>query len=1127
MSAKRDADQKIARPKSVLGRWTRRIVSVIFGVAVLLLLIVGILFIRLKSGPLVLPNAQATAAKLVEDAVSDFDIRFGEVSLVAAQRGINILVQLSDLQVFTEKGQKIAEFPIVRVKLDPLQSLRKGIDVESIEIVGAEFRVLRDLNGKFNILPPGNDNTKVVNPKMIFAAANIAARKAPLRSLKLIDMIDTKLVYIDQVEKRVWATSKARLQSTREGDVISAQADVVMKSKDRQGTSVGLHFAYGLGNDFFDFGLKFDRASTVDLADQVRALDWLRSFEAKVTGAINTVVNVDGVLERLSGVLESNQGQLRHSPAASPIKFSNVKTYFEYTKETDSLKFTEIKANSAVGSVRGEGAVSMHRDKAGAVDALSGSVVLSDLKIHPEAIFTRPLSVDSIKANVHMTLSPLTVSLDHAEVTAGDLKISASGSSIAGDQYWDSSYFARFNEIKHDQVMEFWPLLLKDKTRTWIDENILGGIAKNGIGQFHSHNGKPSVDLKFDIEHGKVRYLKTLPIIQDVRGRGHLTEKTFRAEIYEGFVIAPNNDRIDVFDASFFVPNMIVKPATGEVELNAKASLQAALSMLDEKPFEFLKKADLKPTLATGQVTGSGKLKLLLIKGIKPEEITFQATGTVTDVRSTRLVKNRILTADQLAVVATDKLIEIEGAVKLDGIDTQTKWRMPLGKKTNKQSEIISEVTLNADNLRQLGVNFEDGAISGAAPAALNIILKHKVLPRYTLTSNMQGLGLSVSSLSWSKPKKLKGKLSVQGKLGENFTIDDFSVETAGLAASGNVKFSDGNKFKQANFRKLTVGKWLNAAVTIDSVGENSTKIIVKNGAADLRNVSFAKKTKTGAPMRVVLDRLVMADGIVLTDFTADLQNEKGLKGQYSARINGGAKIDGTVFPHKNGTAAKVNALNAGEVLRSANLYSKGAGGKLHLLLIPLNEEGHYKGTFKIEKARVKQDNILAGLLNGISGIGLIQELAGEGIVFENIDGQFILKPEGVEVRKTSAIGVSIGISMDGNYISKTKEVQFEGVITPLYALNGTLERVFGKLFGRQRGEGLFSFVYKVKGTSDDPKITVNPLSILAPGVFREIFRTEMPDVGKAAAPANDPSADTKAKDTQNNENTIAPEADR
>jgi hypothetical protein len=676
--------------------------------------------------------------------------------------------------------------------------------------------------------------------------------------------------------------------------------------------------------------------------------------------------------------------------------------------------------------------------------------------------------------------------------------------------------------------MQFWPLDAKKKTRDWIDENILSGIASNGIGKLRTQNGKPGIDLKFDLAQGKVRYMKTLPVLQGAVGRGHLTEKMFRADLTEGFVIAPDKGRLDVISASFTVADLTVKPATGDVTLNVAGGLQSALSMLDSKPFEFLKKVNLKPTLATGRIKATGSLSVPLIKGTKPEQVTFQSTAQITDLVSTTLVKNRTVTADTVIVNASDRQIELSGEVMLDGIVTQTKWTMPIGKEREKRSDLVSEVTLNEANLRQLGVPFEKDTVSGQAAANMQIILRPKQLPEYTLTSDMEGLGLNLSALNWAKPAKSKGALSVSGRLGEQFTVDDLSVKTAGLSAKGAIRFNTDNSIKQTDFTNLTVGKWLNAAVSIEGAGRKISKIIVNKGTMDLRNVSFAKDAKTGAPIDVSLDRLILADGIILTNLNAKLRNEKGLRGTYTARVNGGAEITGTIFPRENGTAAEVNAVDAGAVLRSANLYTKGIGGKLRMVVLPLEKEGYYNGTFIIKKARVKQDNVLADLLNGISVIGLVQQLSGEGIAFEKIDGQFTLKSEGVELRKISAVGASIGLTMDGNYNSSTNGVNFEGVITPLYALNGSLERVFGKLFGRRKGEGLFSFVYKVSGTSTNPKISVNPLSILTPGLFREIFRTKMPNVGTIDDQAfSTPPEPEPATDKTDDIGTLTPETDR
>jgi hypothetical protein len=62
-----------------------------------------------------------------------------------------------------------------------------------------------------------------------------------------------------------------------------------------------------------------------------------------------------------------------------------------------------------------------------------------------------------------------------------------------------------------------------------------------------------------------------------------------------------------------------------------------------------------------------------------------------------------------------------------------------------------------------------------------------------------------------------------------------------------------------------------------------------------------------------------------------------------------------------------------------------------------------------------------------------------------------------------------------------------QGVISPIYLLNG-----IGSILTRP-GEGLFGFRYRLTGTAEDPVVSVNPLSILTPGMFRDMFRAAPP----------------------------------
>ena len=129
----------------------------------------------------------------------------------------------------------------------------------------------------------------------------------------------------------------------------------------------------------------------------------------------------------------------------------------------------------------------------------------------------------------------------------------------------------------------------------------------------------------------------------------------------------------------------------------------------------------------------------------------------------------------------------------------------------------------------------------------------------------------------------------------------------------------------------------------------------------------------------------------------------------------------------------------------------------------------------------------MADLLDAISVVGLIDQLQGPGIHFTTVDGRFRLTKDRLTLYESAAVGGSLGISADGIYELASKQLDFRGVISPVYFVNG-----IGSLLTR-RGEGMFGFSYRMTGPADDPKVKVNPLSILAPGVIREIFRGRQP----------------------------------
>jgi hypothetical protein len=269
--------------------------------------------------------------------------------------------------------------------------------------------------------------------------------------------------------------------------------------------------------------------------------------------------------------------------------------------------------------------------------------------------------------------------------------------------------------------------------------------------------------------------------------------------------------------------------------------------------------------------------------------------------------------------------------------------------------------------------------------------------------------------------------------------------------------------------------------------------IDVSNATADMRKATFGSSASSGGDspsLSVALDRLRISDDISLTNFIGQFSTKGGVKGNFVGAVNGSAPVSGSVMTTDSGRAAfEVRSDDAGKVFAAADVYQSGRGGQMDLVLRPVGDRGNYDGLINVGNIRVVDAPELAGLLDAISVVGLINQLRGSGIVFSDVTGRFLLTPDAVEIRQGSAVGASLGVSAAGVYRSTDHSIDLQGVISPIYLLNG-----IGQIFSRQR-DGLFGFNYTLTGTRDQTRVSVNPLSILTPGMFRDLFRKDPPRI--------------------------------
>ncbi|MET0155600.1 MAG: AsmA-like C-terminal region-containing protein [Rickettsiales bacterium] len=88
-------------------------------------------------------------------------------------------------------------------------------------------------------------------------------------------------------------------------------------------------------------------------------------------------------------------------------------------------------------------------------------------------------------------------------------------------------------------------------------------------------------------------------------------------------------------------------------------------------------------------------------------------------------------------------------------------------------------------------------------------------------------------------------------------------------------------------------------------------------------------------------------------------------------------------------------------------------------------------------------------------------------------------------------LGATIGATADGTIDLTRDAVRLRGVMVPAQGgvnkLVATIP-IVGKLVTGGKNEGLIGVNYEINGAISDPKLSVNPLSILTPGILRKIF---------------------------------------
>jgi hypothetical protein len=1028
---------------------------------------------------------------------------------LVVDEGITPRIRLHVVEIARPNGMPVAVFPELRMTLHAQPLLRGKIEPRSFRIRGAGVALRRKPDGSLDIELGGALALSGAGPENAAEAVKAfqAAFATPaLRKVESIEADALELRVDDARLGRVWRVSNGNFRLTQEADRISVALGLDIGAADKVPASVALSTTIRKDSLETSFNAAVSSVASGDLALQSPALAWLSVLDAPISGTLRSGIDADGKLKRLDAALEIDAGVISPVPGVPPVPFNSGRVSLSYDTATARVTFTDLALDSRALRLQAEGSATLKGLANGLPQALLGQVSIKDLQVDPAGLFVTPARFSQGAVDLRLQLNPFTLDIGQAQLVEGGRRISAQGQIAADAKGWRVSLDAGVDAITRARLLALWPPALVPKTRDWIAQNVMTGELRQVKAALRLAPGEePRLALGYDFSGAEVRVIKTLPPVEAGSGFATIEGNTQTLVVERGHVTAPQGGSVDVADTVMIVPDIRQKPAMAEVRMHARSSIPAVLSLLDEPPFKFLSKAGQPVDIAEGQAETRADLFLPLVDHLRPNDVTYKVTAALSNVSSSKVVPGRVVTAEHLQATVTPAGIVIEGPGLLSGVPVTARWQQDFGPAAQGHSTLAGTVEISPAALDAFAIGLPKGSVSGTGVGKIALVLDKDKPVRFTLSSDLVGVGLRVPEIGWSKAAATPGKLELAGAFGKPATVDRVMISAPGLDATGKVQLTAEGGLDSATFENATVGRWFKGAGKLIGRGQGrALDVDIASGTLDLRNLPASMggggaQASGGSTITARLSRVSVADDLMLGGMQGSFTTRGGFSGRFTGKVNGQAPVEGTVAPDPNGRAAvRIQAEDAGAVLNASGIFSRARGGKLDLVLHPTGNDGQYDGTASIRDIRVKDAPVLAAMLGAASGIGLLEQLSGEGLVFNEVEGAFRLTPEAVSITRGSATGASLGVTLTGLYRTGTEpgsgKLDMQGVVSPLYLING-----IGELLTR-RGEGVFGFTYRLTGTAARPEISVNPLSLLTPGMLRDIFRREPPKIGTDAA---------------------------
>jgi Protein of unknown function len=783
---------------------------------------------------------------------------------------------------------------------------------------------------------------------------------------------------------------------------------------------------------------------------------------------------------------------------------------FEFRSDRDKAEILESSVRSGNSSFSFTGAIAPETERDGAFYKFE--MVTSRARLLPMGSTDKAADL-SAQARGSFDAATNTVSLTDIGVRTLSGELYGSGELMFKGTSPRALFALRIPRMSVAHAKQLWPVYVASSARSWVFDHVYGGTLSDSTldidwpeGQFGAEPPRPLLtasqfQAEFNVSGARFDVMGDLPPVRDAEGTVRVRGANTDIELKSGTAFLGNGQTASVTNGTMKIPYERGKPviADVDVEVAGQASALAAIAALD--PVNAMRKAPFEVSDLSGSADAKISARFPLRKDAAKSGTVWSAEIALDNVSVKKPFDGQTLSDASGTLSANPSGIKISADAKLNGLPSKLKVEQPLGDNGGAR-KLSVQLELNEKTRSKLmpGLNqYVKGPVfvdlQGGNDASRQI------------TADLTKASIILDFAGWSKGPGVEAAASFSMSQKDGRTVlEDFELSGGSFVMRGSASL-DKSGLATANLSRMTLVRGDNVAAKITRT-KGGYEVKLSGASLDVRAIvkkvtgSFDTAAKsigsTGIAVSASIERVTGFNSETLSN----LQMTYAGRGsrvdalKISGATNNGGAVTMSNRVEDGQRQVKIQSADAGSILRFFDYYDKMLGGSISIAL-GSNGDGPMRGSIDARDFTLINEPRMRSLVGGQPNDGgpslkdaVKKDIDVSKVRFSRGSATIAKGENSLSLADGILRGDLIGLAFKGTAYDPDGNMNMTGTFMPAYGLNRIFGEIplLGQLLGNGEERGLIGITFRLSGKAKKPQLSVNPISLIAPGIFRQIF---------------------------------------